>query len=475
MKFKFYIGLFCLILFLGISCSKKSPNNNDNGGTKPPTTNPPTNTESMIIPKKGMRAAWLATVFGLDWPQGEYNQVNQKKQYTDYLDKFVQLKMNAVFTQIRGMGDAFYNSPYEPWSVSITGIRGKDPGYDVLKFMIDEAHARNIEFHAWINPFRIATRASNATPYPNLHTSISANWVVSHEKWQLYNPAVPEVRQRLADVVKDIITKYDVDGIHMDDYFYPDPASAGQMVSDAGDFQTYGAGYSNIEDFRRANVDKTIKGIHDIIVATKPAVVFSISPTSDFSYNKNTLYADIRKWATEGWMDVIIPQLYSNSNFSTKLNEWDQFNNKPHLMIGHGYYQMTNSSELTSQFNLTKSKKAVVGNLLYSAKYLNTNPTLTSTLSELFQNPSVIPFLGRAVAATPADPQNVRLEGNLLKWTVGGGLRSVVYFTSDLKQEAKVLGITNQNQWDAISAGYYSVSTINVDNKESNVSKPVKK
>ena len=175
MKFKFFIGLFCLILLLSISCSKKSPNNNDNGGTKPPT-NPPGDTESMIIPKKGMRAAWLATVYGLDWPQGEYNLANQKKQYTDYLDKFLQLKMNAVFVQIRGMGDAFYNSPYEPWSVSITGTRSKDPGYDVLKFMIDEAHTRNIEFHAWINPFRIATRASSATPYPDLHTSVSANW-----------------------------------------------------------------------------------------------------------------------------------------------------------------------------------------------------------------------------------------------------------------------------------------------------------
>lgn len=431
--------------------------------------------ESFKPAKKGMRGVWMATVFGLDWPMAEYNMAAQKQQYIAYLDKFKSLNINTVFVQVKGMGDAYYNSPYEPWSSSITGTRGKDPGYDVMKFMIDEAHARDIEFHAWINPFRIATRASSATAYPALHSSIQPNWVVSHEKWQLYNPAVPEARQRLVDIVKDIITKYDVDGIHMDDYFYPDPSSAGQMVSDAGDYQAYGAGYKTVEDFRRGNVDKAIQAVHGAIVATKPTVVFSISPTSDFTYNRNTLYADIRKWATEGWMDIIIPQLYANSNFSAKLIEWDQFNNKPVLMIGHGYYQMTATSELTSQFALTKAKKAVLGNLIYSAKYLNDKPEFTTKLKDIFSEPSVIPFLGRAVAPAPAEPQNLRIESNVLKWTSSGDTRTVVYYTSDLKQQSKVLAITKAGQLAAAEPGYYAVSTINVDNKESIVSKPIKK
>ncbi|GAB3413041.1 glycoside hydrolase family 10 protein [Niabella aquatica] len=466
--------LNCLILIVLLAalfnaCKK------ENSGNDPSPKPPNPSGEEMILPKKQMRAAWMATAWGLDWPQEDYNAATQKQQYISYLEKFKQLNMNAVFVQVKGMGDAFYNSPYEPWSVAITGTRGKDPGYDVLKFMIDEAHAKGIEFHAWLNPYRIATRAGTSSYYPALHSSVKPEWVVSHEKIQIYNPAIPEVRQRLADIVKDIITKYEVDGIHFDDYFYPDPSTAGQMVSDQNDYLTYKTGTETIEQFRRSNVDKAIKGVRDVIVATKPEVVFSVSPASDFTYNLNTMYADIKKWAAEGWMDVVIPQLYSNSNFSTKLGEWDIFNNKPHLMIGHGYYVMNSSSDLSNQFSLIKNKKAVVGSLLYSAKYLNSKPDITNKLAELWSDPAVIPFLGRAVAPAPADPQNVRLEGNVLKWNTSGPVRSVVYFTTDIKKEAKVLTITSASQVDAVETGFYSVSTLNADNKESAVSKTIKK
>lgn len=282
------------------SCKKEKPVAPD---PEPPVVGNPT----LLYPKKEMRAVWIATVWGLDWPKAKYDVAGQKKLYTDYLDKFKELNINAIFLQVKGMGDAFYNSPYEPWSANITGTRGNNPGYDVLQFMIDEAHARNIEFHAWMNPYRIATRAGAGSSYPDLHSSIKPEWVVSHEKIQIYNPAVPEVRQRLADIVKDLITKYNVDGIHFDDYFYPDPSSAGQMVSDNADYQKYGTGYSSIEDFRRGNVNEAIKAVYQIIVATKPAVVFSVSPAPDPDYNFKTLFADVRKWCEEGWLDLVIP------------------------------------------------------------------------------------------------------------------------------------------------------------------------
>ncbi|MFV0605415.1 MAG: glycoside hydrolase family 10 protein [Niabella sp.] len=467
----YFLSITCLIILLN-ACSKKGSNVDDNGGGNG-TPPPDPDTQTMIIPKKEMRATWMATVWGLDWPQGDYNATTQKQQYIAYLDQFKQLNMNAVFVQIKGMGDAFYNSPYEPWSGNITGTRGQNPGYDVLQFMIDEAHAREIEFHAWINPFRIATRSGTTASYPTLHSSIDPSWVVSHEKWQMYNPAIPGARQRLADIVKDIITKYDVDGIHMDDYFYPDPASAGTLVSDQTDYQTYGAGYTTIEDFRRGNVDKMIKAVHDVIVADKPAVVFSVSPTSDFAYNKNTLYADVMNW--RDWIDVIIPQIYHNSSFPTRLNNWDVFNNKPYLMVGYGYYLMNNASELSTQFSLSRAKKAVAGHLLYSAKYLNTKPDLTVKLAELFKDQAIIPFLGREVAAAPAAPQNVRIEGNTLKWNFSGSVKSVVYYTANLSQEAKVLGISPNGEYSISNAGYYAVATLNADNKESAVSAPVRK
>lgn len=475
-----YSMFFMSFIFILNACKK-----NDTPQVQTPV-------DTFSLPTKEMRAPWVATVYGLDWPQSVYNADAQKKQYTDYLDEFKALNMNAVFVQVRGMGDAFYNSPYEPWSASITGQRGKDPGYDVLKFMIDEAHARGLEFHAWLNPYRIATRSADTIPYPALHSSIDSSWVISHQKIQIYNPAVPEVRQRLVDVVKDIITKYDVDGIHFDDYFYPDPSAAGTMVADAPDYEKYNNGeYSTIQNFRRGNVDKAIKAVHDAIVATKPQVVFSISPASDNNYNLNTLYANVTKWTQEGWLDVVIPQLYHDNTFQERLGWWAQYSYKAALMVGHGLYRFGDTTapaafqsnvELQRQFNVIKAfnskdyHKPSVGNLQYSAKYITLNKVgVKDKLAEIYANPGVIPFLGRAVAPAPATPENVRIEGNTLKWSTSGSVRSVVYYTPDLQTEAKVLTITNATEYAANNSGYYTVTTLNVDNMESKAAKEVKK
>lgn len=314
--------------------------------------------------------------------------------------------------------------------------------------------------------------------------------MVSHEKIQIYNPAVPEVRQRLADIVKDVITKYDVDGIHFDDYFYPDPSSAGTMVSDDADYQKYGAGFSSKENFRRDNVDKAIKGVHDIIVATKPEVVFSVSPAPDPNYNLNTLFADVKKWNEQGWLDIVMPQLYQEignqyNDFQTRLSWWSQYNYKAALMVGHGYYKFgdgtspsafQSTTELEKQFEVTRRNKKVVGNLLYSARYIPLNRIgITTKLADIFKHPAVIPFVGRSVAPAPAAATNVRIDGSTLKWNTTGSVRSVVYYFADLKKEAVVLAITNSNELPITAAGHYSVSTINVDNQESKPSDVVKK
>ena len=240
-----------VVLVLPILCNscKKDPNGIDTPDPEPPVTE-----DELLFPKKEMRAVWVTTAWGLDWPRGDYNEASQKQQYIAYLDRFEELNINSIFFQVKAMGDAYYASSYEPWSVSITGTRGKDPGYDILQFMINEAHARDIEFHAWMNPYRIATRANTGTSYPALHASVESEWVVSHEKIQIYNPALPEVRERLADIVTELITSYPVDGIHFDDYFYPAASAAGQMVSYQDDYAQFGAAYSTIEDFRRGNV-----------------------------------------------------------------------------------------------------------------------------------------------------------------------------------------------------------------------------
>lgn len=450
------------------------------GGDNEPTpdpTKPPVGSDAPIFPKKEMRAVWMATVWGLDWPQSAYNMENQKQQYINYLEKFKALNINAIYFQVKGMGDAFYASSYEPWSSAITGTRGQNPGYDVLKFMIDEAHARDIEFHAWMNPYRIATRTAGGS-FPALHSAVNAGWVKDFPTIRIYNPALPEVRQRLVDIVKETITKYDVDGIHFDDYFYPE----GETYNDQIDYQTYGAGISTIQEFRRENVNKAIKGVYDAIVATKPSVVFSVSPAPDISKNFNSLYADVKKWNQEGWVDIVIPQLYQEignqyNDFRLRLAEWTNNSHKAALMIGHGFYKFgdptmgsafQSSDELQRQFDMTKLNTKVVGSVMYSAKYINDNKIgITDKLASIYANPSVMPFVGRAVAAAPAAAANVRLENNELKWNVTGNVKSVVYFFTNLKTEGKVLIVTKSNTISTTAKGFYAVSTLNSDNQES--------
>src|SRR5690554_163102 len=161
----YYILLFALLL---LGCSKET---DDIDVDDPPTT------VTLIFPEKEMRAVWMVTAWELDWPRGDHNAASQKQQYITYLEKFKQLHINTLFFQVKGMGDAFYDSAYEPWSESITGVRGLDPGYDVLTFMIDEAHKRDIEFHACMYPYRIDTRASSCQPFAPLHPSVKPEWV----------------------------------------------------------------------------------------------------------------------------------------------------------------------------------------------------------------------------------------------------------------------------------------------------------
>ncbi|MEJ5053322.1 glycoside hydrolase family 10 protein [Sphingobacterium sp. MYb382] len=481
-----YVGLLVMASLLFYSCNKDRDTLTPNPDPEP---EPPIE-NGLIFPKKEMRAVWLTTAWGLDWPLSDYNQASQKQKYIEYLDKFKDLKINTIFFQVRAMGDTYYNSAYEPWATSITGTRGKDPGYDVLKFLIDEAHARGIEFHAWMNPYRIATRAGNSAAYPALHSSIDKSWVVDHEKIQIYNPARPEVRQRISDIVKELVTKYNVDGVHLDDYFYPDPSTAGTMVSDQVDFQTYGAGFANIGDWRRSNVDKAIEGIYKTIVATKPEVVFSISPAASKDYNYNTLFADLGKWCKEGWVDVLIPQLYqeignASNDFQTNLGIWSQFAYKSALVIGHGYYKFGDATqgaafqstgELEKQIVLAKKKAKVVGSAMYSAKYILDNKIgITDRLALLYSKPAVMPFVGRAVAAAPTTPTSVRIEGGQLKWATTGNVQTVVYYFADLKKEGEVVAITKEQSLLVDKAGYYCVATLNVDNQESKVSDTVQK
>lgn len=472
---------FCLLVGLAVllnSCSKS-----DGPGGSGPEPDPPAT--DLKFPKKEMRAAWFATVWELDWP-GVRGEAAQKQKYREMLDRLKALKFNAVFFQVKGMGDAFYNSPYEPWSAAISGTRGVDPGYDVLQFLIDETHARGMEFHAWMNPYRISTRASSATAFPALHASVDPSWIKDYETIRIYNPAISEVRQRLNDIVKDLISKFNVDGIHFDDYFYP----SGQTHQDDADFEKYGAEYSKKEDFRRANVDKAIEGVFNTIKATKQEVVFSVSPAPNKTDNFNNLYADVAKWTSSGWVDILIPQLYqeirnSYNPFEGNLATWTQFRGKAGLVIGHGFYKFgasdggaafQNVDQLARQFDLVRKNKYAVGSAMYSARDVIANRIgITNKLAELYANDVLMPFFGREVAAKPITPTNVKITGNELTWTVSGNVKSAVYYFSTLTAEGELLALTEATKLTISKAGYYCVTAVNIDHVESKESAMIKK
>lgn len=482
MNFKKLIYISLLFALGVVSCDKKA-NEEAETPDKPKK-------EVLKFPKKEMRAVWMATVWGIDWPQGTTEVNAQKQKYIDFLEKFKELNINTVFVQVKAMGDALYDSSYEPWSKVITGIRGNKPQYDVLEFMVNEAHKRNIKIHAWVNPFRIATRGHSGTSYPELHKSVNPNWIINHEKIQIYNPAIPEVRTRLADIIKEIITKYEVDGIHFDDYFYPSPTAAGTMKSDSEDFKKYGSGEATIEDFRRKNVDKTIELIHKTIVETKPKIIFSLSPTANNDYNYKTLFANVTKWCKEGWIDIVIPQLYHEignkyNDFQSRLTWWSQYSYKAALMIGHGLYRFGDTKspaafqstrELEQQFNLTKRNNKVVGNVMYSAKYLLLNKIgITNKLASFYKNSALMPFIGRSTEKEPQTPTNVRVESSTLKWNTTGNVKSVVYHFPDIKKEGIIYAVTTDKEVTLKHTGSYCITTVNADNKESKPSKLIKK
>ncbi|MCD8078911.1 MAG: family 10 glycosylhydrolase [Bacteroides sp.] len=471
-----YGWMFMGIAFMMAACSHED--DNDGGETPPPS--------SVTLARKEIRGVWMATVWELDWPQSVYDREAQKKQYTDYLDTFVACHINTLFVQIRPTADAFYDSPYESWSKSITGVAGKDPGYDVLEFMIREVHERNLEFHAWINPYRIATKANASDSFSDLDPKIDPSLIKDYDLIRMYNPALPEVHQRIADIVKDIITTYDVDGIHFDDYFYPDPDSY-TSLDDAAEYALYGAGYSTIEAFRRGNVDTVVKKVFDVIVKEKPQVVFSISPTANNDYNYNSLYADVTHWCKEGWVDVIIPQLYSAtgtsaSSFNMRVGWWAQYCYEAVPVAGYALYKFGDASagtsfqstnDLLAQLRLADAQPKIRGSVMYRAKnFHDNNLGIIDVLKrEIYTSPAVRPFVGRKTMPDPSPVFDVEISGGKLKWDRDDNLRTVVYKVED--GQAHVTAITSDKEYMLMSKGSYCLTTVNKNNLESEVSEVI--
>ncbi|QQL49782.1 glycoside hydrolase family 10 protein [Mucilaginibacter ginkgonis] len=357
-------------------------------------------TQPELHPKREFRGVWIATVVNIDWPSAVGMPVQkQKDQLVKILDFHQQSNMNAIMFQVRPAADAFYAKGREPWSRWLTGRQGKDPGYDPLDFAITESHKRGMELHAWVNPYRATFDNNYVNIAPNHITKTHPEWFFIYGGQKLFNPGLPEVREYIVQVVLDIVKNYDVDGIHMDDYFYP-YLIAGQKLQDAEAFAQYGGDFSDIRDWRRNSVDLLIKMVGDSIHKYKPNIKWGVSPRGIWrnknedpegsdthggaAYSEN--YADTRKWMKEGWVDYMNPQIYwqigNRSAAFDVLTEWWSNNTfGRHLYIGQAPYRIAegrsyafhNPNELPNQVKITRLNPRVQGSVYFSSNSLTSN------------------------------------------------------------------------------------------------------
>jgi len=363
-----------------------------------PSSTPQTLTQPPPI-RREFRGVWVASVENIDWPsQPGLSTQEQKDELLGILDRAVALRLNAVILQVRPAADALYASPYEPWSEYLTGRMGRapNPWYDPLEFAVTEAHKRGLELHAWFNPYRARHPSARSAPSPN-HISVTHPELVKRYGSMLWmDPGEPAVRDQTIAVVLDVVQRYDIDGVHIDDYFYPykEKDRRGRTIEfpDANSWRKYrrsGGGLSR-DDWRRANVDSLIHQVYVRIKAAKPWVKFGISPFGVWrpgnppqiggfdSYAE--LYGDSRKWLLNGWADYFTPQLYwptfrEDLSYPVLLQWWVEQNGRGrHIWPGNYLDKVTGTptgwpaQELLYQIALTRAQRGATGNVYFSMR-----------------------------------------------------------------------------------------------------------
>ncbi|QFG53536.1 glycoside hydrolase family 10 protein [Chryseobacterium sp.] len=423
---------------------------------------------AVVLPevKREFRGAWIATVANINWPtRNNLSDEQQKAEAIRLLDLLHNLNFNAVIFQARPSADALYKSSYEPWSYFLTGQTGKAPGYDPLEFWISESHKRGMELHVWLNPYRAFHTTGGAVTSESMVKKMPSEIVKLRNGTYWFDPSNPKTQDHVSNVVKDIVRRYDIDGLHFDDYFYPyREYNGGKDFPDDKSWNVYLASGGTLSraDWRRGNVNKFIKRIYDEIKAEKNHVKFGISPfgiwkpgypagiTGSSQYDE--LYADAKLWLNEGWIDYFSPQLYwkeeGPQRFSSLLKWWDSENlRKRHLWPGLntvGIKGVTDkSAEIVSQIKTSRTiLKESDGEIHYSVAGLLQNPQMVSALKNG-------PYRDKAlVPRTPWLKTNL-LEKPRLTYSNGGNTARVEWSASDLQKVKRwVLYARYGDQWE---------------------------
>jgi uncharacterized lipoprotein YddW (UPF0748 family) len=398
---------------------------------------------AQVSHQREFRAVWVTSVWNKDWPSkpGLSNQ-QQQAELIAILDQLQATNFNALILQVRPEGDALYASAIDPWSHWLTGTQGKapDPFYDPLEFAIAQCHQRNIELHAWLNPYRARTSPNTVNSFPHIAiTNPEAVYPWGNQRWM--DPGAKIVQDRTYNVIMDIVRRYNIDGIHLDDYFYPYPI-AGQTFPDTTTYQTYrrNGGTLSLADWRRDNVNQLVQRIGTGIRALKPHVKFGISPFGIYRPGQppsvegldayDQLYADALKWLQQGWVDYLAPQLYwridaPKQSYPALLQWWAENNPRQrHLYIGNTLAQLDGKAwklpEIERQVELTRqlTSQFVLGNIFFSMTALADNREGVGDRfrTVTYRTPALVPVIPGVTAPLPSIPTGIRTSNGRIRW-----------------------------------------------------------
>lgn len=369
-----------------------------------------------------LRAVWVATVSNIDFPsRPTISSDVQKEEFIRLADMHKNNGMNALVVQIRPATDALYPSPYEPWSQWLTGKQGQPPVpyYDPLKFMIEETHKRGMEFHAWMNPYRAIFNINGSSIAPSHVTNMHPEWFLTYGDKKYFDPGNKDVQKYVTAVVRDVVSRYAVDAIHFDDYFYP-YRIAGKEFPDGDMYYKYGNDM-NKDDWRRSNTDSIIVMLSRAIKEENKKCQFGISPfgvwrnadkdplgslTKAGQTNYDDLYADILLWLRKGWIDYVAPQLYweighNLADYETLLDWWNRNTYGKNCYIGLGIYRAGSNAawrdktQLPRQISMLRDKEHINGMMFFSSKSFEKNPNGWNDSLKLnyFRDPAPLPSI----------------------------------------------------------------------------------
>lgn len=469
--------------------------------------------------KREFRGAWIQCV------NGQFNGLSRddmQRTLSYQLDELQKDGVNTIIFQVRAECDALYNSPYEPWSRYLTGVQGKAPSpyWDPLQWMVEQCHKRGMEIHAWINPYR-AKNTKNIIPQASNHISVThPERMFTYDGLYILNPGNPLNREYICKIADDIVRRYDIDGFHIDDYFYPYPA-AGQTIPDDKEFELYNNGIKNRNDWRRDNVNIFIKQLRDSIKSIKPWVKFGVSPfgiyrnaKSDPNVGSDTnglqnyddLYADVLLWVNNGFVDYLVPQVYweignKAADYKTLITWWNKYASKRPLYIGEDVERTVkfadpnhpNSNQMPAKYLLHQQMPNVDGTCLWYAKAVVDNVgNYGNVLRNVYwKTPALqplMPFIDHKAPKKPRKLKTLMIEGDhVLFWTAPRGkgwqdeaVKYVVYRFENgeeinLNNTGNIISVTDKTFCKLIEKQGRSVYVVTALDKMSNESKGSKK